>query len=58
MIYIVIDFITSNMLDTKWVYDIKLDSTGKVIQYRTKKIQRGIILKYELNYYETFYQQA
>ena len=45
-------------VDTKWVYDVKKDSTGNITRYRARKVGRGFTQEYGLNYHETFSQMA
>ena len=45
-------------VDTKWVYDVKKDNTGKITRHRARKVGRGFTQEYGLNYHETFSQMA
>ena len=45
-------------VDTKWVYDVKKDSSGTITRYRARKVGRGFTQQYGLNYHETFSQMA
>ena len=45
-------------VDTKWVYNVKKDSSGSITRYRARKVGRGFTQEYGLNYHETFSQMA
>ena len=45
-------------VDTKWLYNVKKDSSGHITRYRARKVRRGFTKEYGLNYYETFSQMA
>ena len=45
-------------VDTKWVYDVKKDSAGRITRYRARKVGRGFTQEYGLNYHDTFSQMA
>ena len=57
-VYTIINFKPDNPVDTKWVYDVKRDTTGKITRYRARKVGTGFTQKHGVNYGETYSQMS
>ena len=47
-----------HLVDTKLLYDIQKEASSIITRYRARKVGRGFIQEYSLNYHETFSQMA
>ena len=59
-VYSIVEKLPSGVtpVDTKWVYVVKRDAKGNVIQYKARKVGRGFTQEYGINYDETYSQMA